>query len=1178
MTIVIIMHLQEREVESFGKILKTGRLISCTVCMESWPIFGQPSEICPLCLKSKKRREQLSCSNLMHPGAPPAYLPTLSSLEESLIALHCPVLKVIRLKGGNFGYSGNVVAVTQDLQDFVTKLPRQLIDVNYSIVMPVFDENVAVPKCLQVSSLKLNTWLRFLITSNSLYANIILDQHALENLPENGTTFGFLRPLVSLSSDDDTDPHVEVADDMVVQGIMGEDRSTSEEVHLENLIWPERSAKAIQEFKHPNIFAKCFPTIFPFGLGDPTSPTRPFAVTLAEGLTHLQKYAYYSDSAARLVWPFGEHPIAPFYAFDVKTRQSLLGQSGVFLKQAGDFPQTVEDLREKLMDPASKNQLLKQIGRYAGNLPGTPGFWQSRKDELLSLCEQSPPHIWFTLSAADLFWWDLATILPSGCKPSQFPHLVDAYVSMRMDMYVKKIWGCRAEWSWYRLEYQSRGTVHLHGCVRLRNIPDLHVLYCTALKGKSNPQSEDLVNAGIAAEKQLCDIADSLCTCLNPSPPQDAQCEERDDRVICDPHPCSLCFDDPILEKERLESTLNEVQRHRHVESYCIRKGDCRFGYGLPLSDITHFIWTPTPTGLKGTLVYKRNDRWMNNYNCGFRVWNANMDVKVIYNLYCLAEYLCGYATKSEVTCAAVARTLSLAVASSHLMTMPNPLKSAIRSAFIKGHSGRNISSQETAHLNLSLPLVCQPMLEYIRISLDSTFHQLDLENRTEITVPTLFELYRARLNSSIWIESLQEWCASVDCSQMSLQNFAINFYYCKQIARIKARGVQQCQRIIIALPRLRAQRSSKLYSKYCLHKLLLHHPWNEDHGWSESTSVPLWESFKTGNTSGQFDDAINAIDPEENDRVLFSQDINQAGFDQWDHLMSTREMALNFPHTAWTQNFVYADNCVNAINDAKTAAAEHIQPNFDTHVVLDEHQQHIVDEFCGNSSGLCIMIGSGGYGKSEVSLAIKKRLGNRIALTAMTGKAGSLINGTTLHSFAHLPIEKRNKCALSPAVLKPFQKSLEGVTHLIIDEMTMMSQETLYFLDVRLREGKASSMPFGGMNILLVGDTAQLPPVQGLCLWARPPKSSAIEITGAALYMLFNTVYTLKINYRQRSTAGAQLAVFLEGMRNGVLTSTDYEFLLSRSRERVGEIAWAAAAATAIHLYPTNDQVNDEK
>ena len=188
--------------------------------------------------------------NLMHPGAPPTYLPTLSNLEESLIALHCPVLKVIRLKGGNFGYSGNVVAVTQDLQAFVTKLPRHLIDVNYSIVLPSYDEDAIVPKCLQVSSLKLNTWLRFSIASNFLYANIILDQDALEILPENGTTFGFLRSLISVSCDDDIDPPVEVADDIVVQGIMGDDRVISEEVHLENL--PRMQLLAIRNHQTTN--------------------------------------------------------------------------------------------------------------------------------------------------------------------------------------------------------------------------------------------------------------------------------------------------------------------------------------------------------------------------------------------------------------------------------------------------------------------------------------------------------------------------------------------------------------------------------------------------------------------------------------------------------------------------------------------------------------------------------------------------------------------------------------------------------------------------------------------------------------------------------------------------------------------------------------------------------------
>ncbi len=44
----------------------------------------------------------------------------------------------MRLKGGHFGYSGNCVAVTQDVGDFVSTLPRDLLSVHLSIVMLVY--------------------------------------------------------------------------------------------------------------------------------------------------------------------------------------------------------------------------------------------------------------------------------------------------------------------------------------------------------------------------------------------------------------------------------------------------------------------------------------------------------------------------------------------------------------------------------------------------------------------------------------------------------------------------------------------------------------------------------------------------------------------------------------------------------------------------------------------------------------------------------------------------------------------------------------------------------------------------------------------------------------------------------------------------------------------------------
>jgi hypothetical protein len=291
-------------------------------------------------------------------------------------------------------------------------------------------------------------------------------------------------------------------------------------------------------------------------------------------------------------------------------------------------------------------------------------------------------------------------------------------------------------------------------------------------------------------------------------------------------------------------------------------------------------------------------------------------------------------------------------------------------------------------------------------------------------------------------------------------------------------------------------------------------------------SSVELWEAYSAVTGLGQFDNELLNVAPA-NEGPVFSPEEDQTGFSQYNQIMIRREADLHFDNTAWAQMFQYDRQIVTALDDARKVACDcDQQQGAETMVVLDVMQEQIFNRFCGQG-GLCLMIGAGGFGKSEVSLAIKRKPGSAVAVTAMTGKAGSLIIGSSLHAFAHLPIKKQHKCALSPLVLGRFQNSLQGVTHLIVDEFTMMSQEVLYFLDMRLREGKASALPFGGMNIFLVGDTAQLPPVQGLCLWTRPTKSTAIEASGAALYMLFNTVFTLchlKINFRQRSAAGAQL------------------------------------------------------
>ena len=198
--------------------------------------------MCALCAASAKRRTAFSQINLMHPGAAPSYLPTLSSIEESLIALHCPILKVIRLKGGSLGYSGNCVAVTQDLQTFVTK--RSICDTNLTIVVPFCNATDEAPKSLRVSSLKIKRWLMFLIEHNPLYAGISIDENALTALPSNGNDFQHLLPLICIAAGDD-DP-APADGEINVQGIMGDNGEKPEQVsHARNQAKRTRSPKKV---------------------------------------------------------------------------------------------------------------------------------------------------------------------------------------------------------------------------------------------------------------------------------------------------------------------------------------------------------------------------------------------------------------------------------------------------------------------------------------------------------------------------------------------------------------------------------------------------------------------------------------------------------------------------------------------------------------------------------------------------------------------------------------------------------------------------------------------------------------------------------------------------------------------------------------------------------------------
>src|SRR3989344_3251274 len=128
-------------------------------------------------------------------------------------------------------------------------------------------------------------------------------------------------------------------------------------------------------------------------------------------------------------------------------------------------------------------------------------------------------------------------------------------------------------------------------------------------------------------------------------------------------------------------------------------------------------------------------------------------------------------------------------------------------------------------------------------------------------------------------------------------------------------------------------------------------------------------------------------------------------------------------------------------------------------------------------------LTGEPGSGKTHTVneyVAYLRSRGIEPAITASTGIAATHIGGMTIHSWSGIQIKTKldkrdlNKIAGNKRVADRVRRAKV----LIIDEVSMLSPGTFSMVDAVCREIKASQDPFGGIQIVLVGDFFQLPPV----------------------------------------------------------------------------------------------------
>jgi len=152
------------------------------------------------------------------------------------------------------------------------------------------------------------------------------------------------------------------------------------------------------------------------------------------------------------------------------------------------------------------------------------------------------------------------------------------------------------------------------------------------------------------------------------------------------------------------------------------------------------------------------------------------------------------------------------------------------------------------------------------------------------------------------------------------------------------------------------------------------------------------------------------------------------------------------------------------------------------------ENQDDVLTALKGKSN--IFLTGSAGSGKTYITNKFATTTSKNVALTATTGIAALNIGGETIHRFLGIGISTRpedagkiiggwNKIKKSrtPWDVQRW-RVMNTIDTIIIDEVSMLRRDQFELIDAVLSNIKENSLPFGGVQMVLVGDFLQLPPV----------------------------------------------------------------------------------------------------
>lgn len=1201
----------------------------------------------------------------------PLQLACLNTLEQHLIALHIPFMKLLALpKGGQNGVHGPVTCVPANLTETTSLLPESNME---GSLLPVKLKRKLTYKghyeYQYVDTMKIKHSLCHLQQTNSYYKDVQFNPNWSNQFP--------LQPDNAMQDKDGNE-------DTAVDTTAGEDESLHDRqqhcMYQDTCLMPVDIGQEILDQYYNNILhvapsegnnpvkllndhsneAKCFPVLFPNGTNTFHTP-RDTKLTLSQ---------YINARILNADGRFAKHVEYIFFAQYISEIQQVISSVSIALRKGKKTLHMQELPNNILTDDNSLKQLLEFDDGYRFLKPirGTPSFWQGAQRDLVACVRQLGIPTWFcSFSSADLRWTNLLqSILTQQGRTQTLENLQWAercellrsnpVTAARMFDYRWHIFLNEVLMSplhpigiikdyFYRIEFQQRGSPHVHCLFWIENAPQLDkntdeevIAFIDKYVTCELPSNDDSLLDTVTTVQQhskrhakTCKKKNTTCRFNFPRPPSNRTFISRPTNVqdIFKTCTCPISDTDTSIQCTCTADKLKAIQEQKSASKIIMSQLKTTLSTDSKTFDsVNHLfqslglhqdIFESAYKNITKTtqVVLKRrvNEVWINQYNRQLlKCWNANLDIQYVVNAYACIVYIISYISKAEKEMGLLLANAQREASKQGNMDAKDALKK-LGSVYLHN---RDVCAQEAVYRTINLKLKqCSRKVVFIPTGDNLVKMSLPLKTiRQKATSKPL-------TTNDIWMTNIVDRYKNrpnnVSFNKMCLATFASDYRVLyknenakEKIALSNSMGYitkrTRTQPAVIRYARFSQTNNPEKFFQSLLQLFL---PYRQDVHLKPPAFTTYEQFYSTGHikfTNGSKHSVKTIVDHNRNlferdadtlEDVQSTIDINGILEDAWCDLCPQQQLErlqCKEELQAKGQYQHHLDEDTSNIPDLTTTTQLHSRIEKNNNILCRSEgltlirslnttqmsvflkiRQWCLDKAQGqNPAPFHLFItGGAGTGKSHLVKAVQYEAQRLLAstcsdpdtstvlLTAPTGIAAYNLRATTIHNtFCIKTNIKLPYTPLGEDKLNTLRSKYASLQILIIDEISMVDNKLLTYIHGRLRQIKQCGdfSPFGNISVIAVGDFFQLPPVKGKPLY--------INHGVASLWSNLFQVTELTTIVRQNDDNFAQL---LNRLRTRTKATPMLESdILSLKQRETGE------DTSALHIYPTNDQVNE--